>query len=509
MKRNLPFPWMLMAIGLGLILLGLAACQPPPKAEPVRTATIPDNAYDPAVWGKVYPLEFDLYMKTKDPKPPLSKYKKGYDTDLVIYDKLSQFPYMALLFNGWGFGVEYNEPRGHYYMVIDQLEIDPSRLKAGGVCLTCKSPYAPQLMKELGPKYFSDPYLDVHAKIPVADQKLGVACINCHNNKDMSLKIHQVPLHKALADLGIDHTKAGRQEMRSLVCAQCHVTYIISKDAAMKSVDVFFPWQGSKIGDISMENIIKVLRSDPAYLEWKQTVTGFKFGYIRHPEYEFYSRNSVHWQAEVSCADCHMPYTRIGANKVSNHNVMSPLKDNMRACQQCHTESPEWLKAQVIAIQDRTVSGMLRAGYACAVAAKLFELAHKAQAEGKNLEAGLYDQAKDFYIEAFYRVVYMGAENSVGFHNPSEGGRILGDAIAFASKAEALLRQALAKAGVAMPAEVNLELVKYVNNRGVKPLNFKPEEEFKDPFGIQERLMSRAAMGLPAGKDLAPAKEAK
>ena len=50
---------------------------------------------------------------------------------------------MALLFNGWGFGVEYNEPRGHYYMLIDQLEIDPSRLKAGGVCLTCKSPYVP------------------------------------------------------------------------------------------------------------------------------------------------------------------------------------------------------------------------------------------------------------------------------------------------------------------------------------------------------------------------------
>lgn len=497
MKNNKSAYHLLAVLGIGMILLGIWACQPPPKAEPVKTATIPDNEYDPAVWGKVYPLEFDLYMKTKDPKPPLSKYKKGYDTDLVIYDKLSEFPYMALLFNGWGFGIEYNEPRGHYYMLIDQLEIDPSRLKAGGVCLTCKSPYAPQLMKELGLQYFSEPYLDVHAKIPKEGQKLGVACINCHNNKDMSLKIHQLPLHKALAELGLDYTKAGRQEMRSLVCAQCHVTYIIPKDAANKSVDVFFPWQGSKVGDISIENIIKVIRSNPAYLEWKQQVTGFKFGYIRHPEYEFYSRNSVHWQADVSCADCHMPYVRIGANKVSNHNVTSPLKDNMRACQQCHTESPDWLKAQVIAIQDRTVSGMLRSGYACAVAAKLFEAAHKAQAEGKVIDPELYERAKDFYTEAFYRVVYTGAENSVGFHNPSEAGRILGDAVAFASKAEALLRQALAKAGVAVPAEVNLELAKYLNNRGVKPLNFKPEEEFKDPFGIQDKIMSRAALGLP------------
>ncbi len=481
----------------GLLLgLALSACSPPPKTEPVRTATIPDNTFDPAVWGKAYPLEYDSYMKTRDPKPPLSRYKRGWDTDLIVWDKLSQFPYMALLFNGWGFGVEYNEPRGHYYMLIDQLEIDPSRLKAGGVCLTCKSPYVPKLMQELGPSYFSDPYMDVHARIPEEGQKLGVACINCHDNRDMSLRIHQPPLKKALAVMGLDLSRVGRQEMRSLVCAQCHVTYIIPKDANNKSIDVFFPWQGSTVGNISMENIIRVLRSSPSYGEWKQTVTGYKFGFIRHPEYEFYSRNSTHWNADVSCADCHMPYIRVGANKISNHNVTSPLKDNMRACQQCHTESPEWLKNQVLAIQDRTVSLMLRAGYATAVAAKLIEKVHAAQAEGKAIPADLYERAKDLYYEAFYRVIFSGAENSVGFHNPSEMGRILGDAIAMAGRAEALLRQALSQAGVTVPKEVNLELAQYLNNRGVKPLNFEAKMEFLDPFGIQEMLTPRETLGL-------------
>ena len=47
---------------------------------------------------------------------------------------------------------------------------------------------------------------------------------------------------------------------------------------------------------------------------------------------------------------------------------------------------------------------------------------------------------------------------------------------------------------------VNLELAKYVNNRGVKPLNFKPEQEFKDPFGNQEKLTPAASLGLPAAK---------
>jgi nitrite reductase (cytochrome c-552) len=197
----------------------------------------------------------------------------------------------------------------------------------------------------------------------------------------------------------------------------------------------------------------------------------------------------------VACADCHMPYTKVGANKISDHNVMSPMKNDMRACQQCHTETPQWLTDQVTAIQDRTVSLMNRSGYAAAVTAKLFETAHKAQEQGKTLDKALYDEAKNLYLEAFYRVIYIGAENSVGFHNPSEAGRICGDAVALAMRAEALLRQALTQAGVAIPANINLEITKYVNDRGVKKLKFKPEMEYKDPFGIQDLLTPVKSMG--------------
>jgi nitrite reductase (cytochrome c-552) len=475
--------------------LVLTSCSPQ-KTEPVKTAYIADGEMDPANWGKAWPLEYDSWLKTKDPRPAgKSKYKKGYDTDLVVYDKLSEFPYMPLLFNGWGFGVEYNEPRGHHYMITDQLEIDASRLKAGGACLTCKTPYAPKLQKEMGTAYFADPYLEVHAKIPQEFRALGAACADCHDNKTMALQLSRWTLQKALADMGRDLNQIGRQEARSLVCAQCHVTYIIPKDKDMKSTSVFFPWQGSKTGEISVENIIKVIRSDPANGEWKQAVTGFKVGFMRHPEYEFFTNNSVHSKAGAACADCHMPYTRVGANKISDHDVMSPLKNDLRACQQCHSETQEWLVGQVTAIQDRTVSMMNRSGYATAVAAKLFELTHKAQAEGKAIDQGLYDRAKDLYLEAFYRVIFTGAENSVGFHNPSEAGRICGDAVAMASKSESLLRQALAQTGVAVPADMNLEMAKYLNERGTKKLKFRPEFEFKDPYNIQELLTPVSSMG--------------
>jgi nitrite reductase (cytochrome c-552) len=488
---------------VGILVLGLAlggfllvSCSPP-KPEPVKTYSIADGDYDPANWGKAYPLEYDYWLKTKDPKPAgKSKYKKGWDTDLVTYDKLSEFPYMPLLFNGWGFGVEYNEPRGHYYMVIDQLEVDPSRLKAGGACLTCKTPFAPKLMKEMGEKYFSDPYLDVHAKIPKEFQRMGVTCIDCHNNKDMTPQLSRWTLQNAMKDIGKDPVTLTRQESRSAVCAQCHVTYIVAKTPEGKSKSVFFPWQGSKPGDISIENIVKVLKSDPvAHGEWTQSVTGFKVGFIRHPEYEFFTKESVHAKANVACADCHMPYTRVGANKISDHDVTSPMKKEMKACQQCHSQSPDWLRDQVVAIQDRTVSMMNRSGYACAVAAKLFEITHKAQKDGKAIDPALYEKAKDLYYEAFYRVIFIGAENSIGFHNPSEAGRICTDATAMANKSEGLLRQALAKAGVEVPININLEIAKYANERGIKKLKFRPEFEFKDPFGIQDMITPVASMG--------------
>ena len=59
----------------------------------------------------------------------------------------------------------------------------------------------------------------------------------------------------------------------------------------------------------------------------------------------------IHARSGVSCADCHMPYMREGAIKVSNHQVRSPLLDVSRSCQTCHRFPEEELKARVTAIQ--------------------------------------------------------------------------------------------------------------------------------------------------------------
>ena len=244
--------------------LSVNGCSPQ-KAEQVKTVQIADGTIDPAEWGKAYPVEYEMWKKTAEPPdvPGLSKYKKGNDDPKSMVDKLSEYPYLALLFNGWGFGIGYNEPRGHSHMVQDQLDIDASRVKAGGVCLTCKTPYVNHLVKTMGADYYKTPYKEVLAKIP--DQKnatLSVSCSDCHDNKDMSLALSRdFTLGAALRGIGVDTAKLDHQTKRTLVCAQCHVTYVVTKDKEMHSTGVFFPWEGSKLGNITIENIIKKIRA--------------------------------------------------------------------------------------------------------------------------------------------------------------------------------------------------------------------------------------------------------
>jgi nitrite reductase (cytochrome c-552) len=251
----------------------------------------------------------------------------------------------------------------------------------------------------------------------------------------------------------------------------------------MHSTDVVFPWAGSALGNISVENIIRQIKSSPGNSEWKQSVTGFKLGFIRHPEYELFSNNSPHWLQGVSCADCHMPTVVVNGQKVSDHRIMSPLKSDLRACAACHTETPEALRAKVIEIQDDTMTLYLKTGYATATVAKLFEMANKVEASGRMIDKGLCAQARETYEQAFYRVIFIGAENSIGFHNPKETMRVLNDAAKYAATADGQLRQVLAMAGQSVPEQIDLELSKYTNNRGTKKLMFKPEHEIKSPSG--------------------------
>jgi nitrite reductase (cytochrome c-552) len=468
MKKNI---LIVILLGLLVVLGGSMIWITQTPEEPVMTKVkeIPQGEVDPRVWGKVYPAQFDSYLKNSQGGKGDSKYK-GSDK----FSRLDSWPFQYVLSDGWGMGVEYQESRGHTLALVDQLEVDNARKGAGGVCLTCKSPAVPKLKKKMGEDFFKKPYKEVYNQIPVNEgvqksserlpngRKLGIACIDCHNSDDMSLKLSRWTVREGIKELGKDPARLTRQEKKTLVCAQCHVTYSIPKNKVGKSIGVDFPWDNSKWGNVTIEDIEKTIESKKLY-EWKSDITGMKLGHIRHPEFELFTNGSTHKAAGLSCADCHMPYKTVGKQKISSHQWTSPLKQDLKACTQCHTNDKEKLKDRIFYIQDRVNHNLTKAGFAAAQAAKAIEVAN----ETAGIDAELLNEAKKYYRKAYYRVTFIAAENSMGFHNPEEALRVLTDGLDYARRSEIKTRQALVKAGINPPDKFDLELEKYDYNKKI------------------------------------------
>jgi len=291
-------------------------------------------------------------------------------------------------------------------------------------------------------------------------------------------------------DPNLDST---RQEKRSFVCGQCHVEYFCGK-----GMTIFFPWgEGLKVEQ--MEHLYDNLQvKGQRFKDWVHAETGFEVLKAQHPEFEVWSQG-IHARSGVTCADCHMPYKREGAQKLSDHWVRSPLLQPNRACASCHPYNDDELKARVIAIQDRHFALLTRAGQANvamidaivalrkgydgqareAAAAKAREALEKQEAfrrapkeeQDKKMAAevsanllaawrGVVDrdpalkELENLQRAAQWRLDFVAAENSMGFHAPQELGRILGESIDLARQAQvkATLLGRTASTGAPFPA---------------------------------------------------------
>ena len=227
------------------------------------------------------------------------------------------------------------------------------------------------------------------------------------------------------------------------MCAQCHVTYVIKKDPQMKSVDVFFSLAGQQGGGhFHREHHQGLLKSDPANLEWTQAVAGIKLGGlygILNMRCTAATASTGKPESPVPTAICSIE--RVGSNKISNHNVGSPVWQGMTACAQgCHAESADWLKAQVFAIQDRTTSLLNRAGYATAVATKLFEGTpmRPETAKARILTRNSMTRPRTSTLRPFTALITSAPRIPWAFTTPLKPDAICADTVAFAGKCSGL-----------------------------------------------------------------------
>lgn len=384
----------------------------------------PDNA----VWGENYPREYESYAKTA-----ITDTKTRFG-GAVPRDYLDEFPQLVILFAGYGFSKDYLQARGHYHAVADIGKTQRIKPKfMAGTCWTCKSTDVPRLMAARGvAAFYASNWHDLQKDITHP-----IGCQDCHDPKTMKLRITRPALREAFQAMGKDIDQASHQEMRSLVCAQCHVEYYLrtSKDGGEKNYLVF-PWANGT----SVEAMIEYYDA-MNFKDFLHPISKTPIIKAQHPDWETF-QTGIHAYRGVSCADCHMPYRTEGGVKFTDHHVQSPLLNIANSCAVCHRWSEQEIKSRVESIQAKVAN-------ARQATEKALVQAHFDVAAG--IEAGAADEelaaARKLLRHAQFRWDYVAASNGMGFHSPQESMRLLGEAVNEAQQVRLLIARLLAAKG--------------------------------------------------------------
>ncbi|MBI5667552.1 MAG: ammonia-forming cytochrome c nitrite reductase subunit c552 [Chloroflexi bacterium] len=401
-----------LTAGVAALLVNISERQAEAKQSPLKVVEIPEDTIDPAVWGQNFPVQYEMFQRTAE-NSGATPYGGSEP-----YSKLERTPAMVRLWAGYAFSKDHNEERGHYYMLQDQLETQRIVVKEQpGACANCHAAEAPVLIKEMGWEAFNrTPYNELKENLHT-----GTSCNDCHDPQTMELRLTRPAFVNAMAERGIDVTKATRQEMRTYVCAQCHVEYYFAGDNKVLT----FPWDKGLTIDS-----IEAYYTEIGFKDWDHAETGAPMLKMQHPEYELYT-TGIHARSGVACADCHMPYTRVGSVKVSDHWLRSPLKNISASCQTCHNVDEDELYNRVVDIQNKTAE-LLHASEAALLDAMDAIVAAKA--------AGATDEqlaeARQLHRVAQMRWDFISSENSTGFHSPQEAARVLADCRDLARQAQ-------------------------------------------------------------------------
>jgi nitrite reductase (cytochrome c-552) len=435
----------LAAVIAGYMLRDITRKQDEARNPFYRVVALTDTTTDPAEWGKNFPLQYDGYRRTTDmvrtryggsealPHVPT----KLDPRDTVSQSRLKEDPRLVRMWAGYAFSKDFREERGHAYMLTDQMYTERQQVtKQPGTCINCHaSTYA--TMIRLGNGDLMKGF-DALNHLPYFDalKETGnhpVSCVDCHDPASMALRVTRPAFMEGIraykASLGIKdydvNKQATRAEMRSYVCGQCHVEYYFKGPEKRLT----FPWFKGLAGD----SILAYYQKD-GHKDWVHAVSGAPALKAQHPEFEMFNQG-VHARSGVACADCHMPFQREGAQKISDHHVQSPMLMVNRACQTCHKQTEAELKSRVELIQDRTF-GMRN----LAMDALLDLINDAAVARKADSTSAALKKAQDFQRQAQFLLDFVEAENSVGFHAPQEAARLLEKSIDFSRKGQMVLR---------------------------------------------------------------------
>jgi nitrite reductase (cytochrome c-552) len=381
------------------------------------------------VWGENFPRQYQSYVRTMD-----TTFQSKYAGSTHV-QYLDRHPEMVILWAGYAFRLDYTQPRGHYYSVTDIHETLRTVQQQPATCWTCKSTDVPRMMNQLGVgEFYSRTWHELGSEVVN-----HIGCQDCHDPATMNLRITRPALAEAWERRGKDINHSTHQEMRSLVCAQCHVEYYFRRDDNY----LFFPFDHGFTAE-AMEHYFDSL----GFYDWIHGLSRAPMVKAQHPDYEIY-RTGIHAARGVSCADCHMPYRREGGVKFTNHHLRSPLADISGSCQVCHRESEEDMRNIVYQRQDMVFE--LRRRVERNLAAAHIEA-------GTAWDAGATEEEMEEILQLIrrsqWRWDWVAAANGYGVHSPTEALRVLANSVDMAQEARLLLSRVLSRYNVPQPVEL-------------------------------------------------------
>jgi nitrite reductase (cytochrome c-552) len=444
-----------VAVGVTALLINIFTRQQEARNPFYRVVELSEDTVDPEAWGKNFPLQYDGYKRTVDqvrtryggseavPRTPTAVDPRS----VVAQSRLEEDPRLKIMWAGYAFAKDFREERGHAYMLDDQTFTERQVVvQQPGTCMHCHaSVYGPY--RKLGGGDLIKGFEAMNQMKYQEARKLvehPVACIDCHDPSTMQLRvtrpgflegIQKVKAAQGVANYDVNRD-ATRQEMRAFVCGQCHVEYYFKGPEKRLT----YPWdKGLKADEIL------AYYEENGFKDWTHAESAAPTLKAQHPEFEMWSQG-VHARSGVACADCHMPYQRTGAMKISDHHVRSPLLNVNRACQTCHRWPEEELKARVQTIQDRTFQVRTIAMDALVALITDIKTAKGAGASDAELEAPRRHQRR-----AQFLLDFIEAENSMGFHADQEAVRVLSLSIDETRRGQAALPGSRATPGAMTP----------------------------------------------------------
>jgi nitrite reductase (cytochrome c-552) len=439
------------AAGVTALLVSIFQRQQEAREPFHRVVELTEDTVDPEVWGRNFPIQYDGYQRTVDqvrtryggseavPRTPTAADPRS----IVAQSRLEEDPRLRTMWAGYAFSKDFREERGHAYMLDDQTFTERQVVtQQPGTCMHCHaSVYGPY--RKLGGGDLIKGFEAMNQMKYQEARKLvthPVACIDCHDPKTMQLRvtrpgflegIQKVKAAQGIANYDVNK-QATRQEMRAFVCGQCHVEYYFKGPEKRLT----YPWdKGLKADEIL------AYYEDNGFKDWTHAETGAATLKAQHPEFEMWNQG-VHARSGVACADCHMPYQRVGAMKVSDHHVQSPLLNINKACQTCHRWSEDELRARVYIIQDRTQQVRNVALDALLALITDIKSAQQRGATEPQLATSRNHQRRSQFLLDFIE-----AENSMGFHADQEAVRVLSLSLDEARRGQAALPGSIATPG--------------------------------------------------------------